>query len=257
MPDLSFFDANCQVGHYNFRIEGGPYAMPDLLADMQAQAIAQRLVYHAMARESNPDLGNAALMQELEGLSELVPCWTVSTWTTGEMDPPAEFAGQLRAGAMRAVRFFRYAYTVSPAEWAMGPLWSALEWYRVPLFLDLSQRWATIDPIDAEEIYALCHAHPNLPVVLVKHRIRYNRQVYQLFEACPNLRMELSGYWHYRAVEEICGRFGDYRLLFGTNWPFMDSSFAVAAVTYAEVTDATKAAVGGGNLRARLEAVHW
>ncbi len=110
------------------------------------------------------------------------------------------------------------------------------------MFLDMGDRWATMDTFDAEEAYTLCHAHPNLPVILTKHRIRFNRQVYELFEACPNLRMELSGYWHYRAVEEICGRFGDYRLLFGTNWPYMDSSFAIAAVTYADVADATKAA---------------
>jgi len=38
------------------------------------------------------------------------------------------------------------------------------------------------------------------------------------------------------------------RLLFGTNWPYMDSSFAVAAVMYAEVDEATRAAVAGGNL---------
>ena len=257
MPEVAFFDANCQLGIYNFRIEGGPYALPDLLADMQAQGIAQRLVYHAVARENNPAQGNATLMQELAGHSELVPCWAVSTWTTGEMEPPAEFVSILRASGVRAVRFFRHAYSVSPAEWAMGPLWTALEAYRVPLFLDLGQRWAAMDPFDAEEVYTLCHAHPNLPVVLVKHRIRYNRQVYELFKACPNLRMELSGYWHYRAVEEVCGRFGDYRLLFGTNWPFMDASFAVAAVTYAEVSETTKAAVAGGNLQALLEGVRW
>jgi predicted TIM-barrel fold metal-dependent hydrolase len=114
-----------------------------------------------------------------------------------------------------------------------------------------------MDPFNSDEVYALCHAHPNLPVILVKHRFRFNRQVYELFEACQNLRMELSGYWHYRGVEEICGRFGDHRLLFGTNWPYMDSSFAVAAVTYAEVSDGTKAAVAGGNLAALLEEVRW
>ena len=75
--------------------------------------------------------------------------------------------------------------------------------------------------------------------------------------SCENLRLELSGYWHYRAVEEICGRFGDYRLLFGTNWPNMDSSIAIAAVSYAEVSPETKVDVAGGNLRALLEAVRW
>lgn len=257
MLAMRFVDSNCQIGRYNFRIEGTPYALPDLVTDMQNQGIARRLVYHALAREYNPGIGNRQLGQEIAGHSELEPCWAVSTWTTGEMPSPADLIALLRSSHVRAVRYFRHFYAVSPAEWEMGPLWSALEAFRVPLFLDLGERWATMDTFNADEVHTLCHAHPNLPVVLVKHRIRYNRQVYDLFEACPNLRMELSGYWHYRAVEEICGRFGDYRLLFGTNWPFMDSSFAVAAVTYADVSDATKAAVASGNLMALLEGVRW
>jgi hypothetical protein len=68
-------DANCQLGIYNFRIEGGPYALPDLLAETCRRGIARRLVYHLVARENNPAQGNAALMQELAGHNELVPCW--------------------------------------------------------------------------------------------------------------------------------------------------------------------------------------
>jgi predicted TIM-barrel fold metal-dependent hydrolase len=257
METITFFDANCQVGRYNYRIEGAPYALDDLAADMQAQGIARRLVYHAMAKENSPAVGNRQLGVELAGHDALVPCWAVSTWVSGEMPAPADLIAALREQDVRAVRFFREYYHVPMAEWSMGALWSELEVHRVPLFLDLGFRWATMDDFDAEEVYRLCHAHPNLPVILVKHRIRYNRQVYQLFEACPNLRLELSGYWHFRAVEEICRRFGEHRLLFGTNWPYMDSSFAVAMVMYAEVSSASKAAVAGGNLDELLGGVRW
>jgi hypothetical protein len=132
MPEFSFFDANAQLGRYNFRVEGGPYSLSALLEDMQARGIGRRLVYHALSREDSAPLGNERLMHELVGHAELVPCWAVSTWVTGEMPPPADFIAQLRDNQVRAVRFFRHAYTVSPAEWAMGPLWSALEQAQVP-----------------------------------------------------------------------------------------------------------------------------
>lgn len=257
MDTITFFDANCQVGRYNYRIEGGPYSRADLSADSQAQGIARRLVFHAMAKEYNPAVGNQRLLEELAGQDGLVPCWVVSTWTSGEMPPPAEMIASLRERDIRAVRFFREFYNVPMAEWSMGALWSELEVHRLPLFLDLGLRWATMDDFNSDDVYDLCHAHPKLPVILVKHRIRYNRRVYQLLEACPNLRLELSGYWHFRAVEEICTRFGADRLLFGTNWPYMDSSFARAMVMYAEVTDSMKAAVAGGNLARLLEGVRW
>jgi len=257
VTDILFFDANCQLGRFNFRRAGAPYDLPAMLRDMDEQRIARRLVYHAMAKEHNPRVGNQRLVRELAPHEGLYPCWAVATWVSGEQPPPSELLEAMKAQDVRAVRFFRHSYGVPMAEWSLGALWSTMEVHRVPLFLDLGDRWPTMDEFDANEVYDLCHAHPNLPVVLVKHRIRFNRQVYQLFEACPNLRMDLSGYWHYRAVEEICGRFGDYRLLFGTNWPYMDSSFGRAMVMYANVADEAKAAVAGGNLEALLEGVRW
>jgi hypothetical protein len=258
VEDVAFYDANCQIGRYNFRVEGAPQgAIPELVADMREHDIARRLVYHAVAKEYDVATGNMRLLEEVMGHPDLAPCWTVTTWVTGEAPAPDALIVELQARNVRAARFFRHAYYVPMSEWSMGALWSVLEWHRIPLFLDIGDRWATMDPFNPDEVHALCHAHPNLPVILVKHRIRYSRQVYQLLEACPNLRLETSGYWHYRAVEEISGRFGAHRLIFGTNWPYMDSSFSVAMIMYAEVPASTKAAIAGGNLLALMEAVRW
>ena len=257
MHRMMFFDANCQIGRYNHRLAGAPYSLADLVSDMQEQGISRRLVYHAMAKESNVAIGNERLMAEIAGQEELIPCWAVTTWVTGEMPPPGEMVAALKAQNVRAVRFFLHSYFVPMAEWSLGALWSELEMHRIPLFLDLGQRWPAMDDFDADSVYELGHAHPNLPVILVKHRMRYNRQPYQLLDRLPNLRLELSGQWNYRMVEDICGRFGAERLLFGTNWPYTDSSFGVVAVAYAEVSEATRAAVAGGNLQALLEGVRW
>ena len=257
MDSIQFFDANCQVGRFNHRIEGAPYSASEAIQDAARLGISKRLVYHATAKEHNPGIGNQRLIDELDSAGALTPCWGVSTWVTGEMAAPSDLIAELRQAGVKAVRFFRHAYHIPMAEWSLGSLWTALERHRVPLFLDVGDRWATMDEFDANEIHTLCSSHPELAVVLIKHRIRFNRQVYQLMEACPNLLLELSGYWHYRAVEEVCGRFGDHRLLFGTNWPYMDSSFAIAAVMYAEVSRDARVAVAGGNLYALLERVRW
>ncbi|MHB1294565.1 MAG: amidohydrolase family protein [Anaerolineae bacterium] len=257
MKEIAFFDANCQLGRFNHRIVGVPYDLSALQADMQEQHIQKRLVFHAMAKEYHVRVGNERLTQELAGCADLAPCWAVATWTGDEQPKPGALVQAMQAAGVRAVRFFRHSHYVPLAEWSLGALWSELELHRAPLFLDMGERWATMDDFNANEVHEVCHAHPNLPVILVKHRIRYNRQVYQLFESCPNLRMELSGQWLFRGVEDICRRFGDHRLLFGTNWPYMDSSFARAAVMYAEISDESKAKVAGGNLETLLEGVQW
>jgi uncharacterized protein len=257
MSEIEFFDANCQIGRHNYRLDGAPFAVEELARDMAAQGIARRLVHHAIAKENSPAAGNERLMAEIASFPGLNACWAVTTWVTGEIPPPAELLAAMRAARVRAARFFARYYYVPMSEWSLGALWAELEAHHIPLFLDLGYRWATMDDFDPEPVYQLCHNHPLLPVILVKHRMRYNRQPYQLLEACPNLRLELSGQWNYRTTEDVCHRFGPERILFGTNWPYMDSSFAVAAVMYADISEAERAAVAGGNLKALWEGVQW
>lgn len=257
MGELSFFDANCQIGRYNYRQEGAPFSVDESLADMRDLGIGRRLVYHAVAKENNVAAGNELLQKAIAGVPQLVPCWGVSTWVGGELPEPDKLLADMRDRGVRAARFFRRYYHVPMSEWSMGRLWSALEEARVPLFFDYGLRWCNIEELDCDEIHGLCAAHPHLPVVLTQHRIRFNRQVAALLDACPNFHLELSGWWHYRGVEDVVRRFGAQRLLFGTDWPYLDSSFAIAAVTYADISDAERAAVAGGNLTALMEAVTW
>lgn len=257
METLQFFDVNSQVGRFNYRAEGAPYSVAQSLEDMQRLGIGSRLVYHAVAKECIPGAGNDLLLQDIGGSPQLVPCWAVSTWVTGEMPEPPAMVAAMKAQGVRAARFFRQYYHVPAAEWSMGPMWSALEAARIPLIYDYGRRWATMEELPVDEIHDLCAAHPDLAVILVQHRLRYNRQSSALLAACPNLRLEVSSYWHYRGVEDVVRRFGADRLVFGTNWPYMDSSFAIAAVTYADVSAAERAAVAAGNLTALLEAVTW
>jgi len=257
MGEISFFDANSQVGRFNFRQDGAPYSVEQSLADMRGLGISRRLVYHAVAKEDNIAAGNELLHQAIGGVPELVPCWAVSTWVTGELPEPEALVAAMRARGVRAARFFRRYYHVPMAEWSLGRLWSALEAAHIPLFFDYGLRWCDIEELDVDEIHDLCAAHPGLPVILTEHRIRFNRQVAALLDACPNFHVELSGWWHYRGVEDVVRRFGPERVLFGTDWPYLDSSFAIAAVTYADISDTERAAVAGGNLAALLEAVTW
>ena len=60
---ISFFDSNCVVGRRSIRRSGNPgeeefYSIPDLLAEMDYAGIDEVLVYHALAKEYSPMVGN-------------------------------------------------------------------------------------------------------------------------------------------------------------------------------------------------------
>ena len=89
-----------------------------------------------------------------------------------------------------------------------------------------------------------------LPVILQKGRFRSsNRLLYQLIEANPNLRIELSGYWAYHAIEFITREFGAHRLLFGTRMPARDPACAIGQVAYSDIPEDDKRLIAGDNLR--------
>ena len=89
MVEISFFDANCQLGRFNFHRPGAPFDLSALLADMEAQRIDRRLVYHAVAKEYNPGVGNGLVSGEIAPHDALYPCWAVTAWAGGEQPASA------------------------------------------------------------------------------------------------------------------------------------------------------------------------
>ena len=75
------------------------------------------------------------------------------------------------------------------------------------------------------------------------------RTIYRAFDACPNLRIELSGYWLYRGIEYITRTWGPERLLYGSNWPTFGPHMTLATLTCAEIDDEAKRRIAGDNLR--------
>ena len=77
MPKLRFFDCNCSVGRVAYP---HLYDIPDvegLLKEMETAGIEEALVYHTVARDGHPPLGNSILMEEIKNIPELHPVWVM------------------------------------------------------------------------------------------------------------------------------------------------------------------------------------
>lgn len=226
---------------------GSFYKKEDLLDRMKYYGIEKALVYHALAKEYNPAVGNARLMEEISGHPSLIPVWAVMPHHTGEFPEPSALAGLLKNNGVKAVRLFPGVgdQNFSLAAWNSGSLLSMLQEERVPVLMGLEQT-------DWNGIHDLCTEYPKLNIILTESDYRIDRNIYPLFEKFDNLYMEILGYKVSGGIEEICKRFGARRLIFGSGMPVFSGAGAMSMVNYARITDKEKRMIASENLESLI-----
>ncbi len=255
MPELSFFDAHCYIGRYKHLRPGGFYTKADLLAQMDHFGIAQALVLDAVSRENHPDTGNLRVLEATHGEQRLYPAWALLPARGGEIGEPGLLVPRLRTAGVGAVWMFPGTYTFALEQWCIGDVLAALEEGRVPLFIDPNTEFAGwgMDETDWDALVRLCRTFPNLSIVAAEGRMRSgNRMIYQALEACPNLHIELSGFWAHHGIEFVTREFGSHRLLFGTRMPVREVGGTMMQVKYADIPEADQRNIAGENLRRLL-----
>ncbi len=242
---MDFFDCNCMVGRFPQPQPGQFWDVDSLEGELERCGIARALVFHSLGKELDPATGNAALMRELAGRTRLAPCWVVMPHDTGEMPPPPELCAQMRSQGVRAVRVFPTMQNFTLAEWCAGNLLAELERNRIPVFVDHTEtNW--------DAIHAVCEAHPGLPLVLLRVNYRSHRFIYPLLSRHRNLYLEIGLFVAHDALAECARHHGAERMLFGSAMPHFAPGGPMASIAYAEISDAEKALIAGGNLRRLL-----
>ena len=248
MGKLTYFDCNCSVGRVRYPHLTDIPDVAGLIREMDAAGIEEALVYHSVAQEADPVLGNGLLTEEIKGIDRLHPVWVVIPHHTGEMPKPKKLVKDMEKHKVRAVKMYptKNQHGFSLEEWCAGKLLAALEEARLPLMLDIEVVWW-------EEIARLLKTYPKLPVIVVDANYRHNRFAYPLYEKYGNLYIELSRHLGAGQLEDVVGKFGSRPLLFGTNMPRYSGTACVSFLTYADISRKDKQAIAGGNLRKLLK----
>ncbi len=246
-----FFDCRASFGRRSYRAPGTFYKKEDLLNKMAEDSIEGALVYHSMAKEYDPQVGNQMLCDELAGEPKLLPEWVVLPHYTGEFDPPERLLKSMKEHGVKAVTMFPSpsCQNYSFAEFTCGALFRMCEEHRIPFFIDMDQMGG-IQAVDA-----LCSAHPKLPLVVTKVNYRIDRDLYPLMEKYRNFYIETSGYKVMDGIAQLCRHFGAQRLLFGTGMPETSGAAAIGLISYADISDEEKRMIASGNLKKLLGGV--
>ncbi len=246
--DLSFFDSNCMIGRRMKYNPGEISRVDELLSDMDYYGIDEALVYHAVAREYYPSVGNGILMEEIGAADRLHPCWVVMPDVTGEMDKPDVLVSKMMEMGVRCARIFPEEHKFSLKSWACGGLLRELERGSIPTFIGRDQ-------ISWDQVHELCLEYPDLPVIITSVNYREDRYLYPLLERFRNLYFEISWYGVHLGIESICERFGPERILFGTGLPSFTPGPALTSVMYAQIDEDSRRMIAGDNLRRLLRGV--
>ena len=195
----NFFDACAVVGRHSRLAAGGLHTPDDLLAEMDHYDIAEALVVDSLSRENHPFEGNRRVLEATAGRPRLHPAWSALPPGTDEQPAPAEFVRQMRQHKVGALFLYPAQYHFTLADWCLDALLEPLAEARVPVFICPDEVGPTVtgqDRTNWNEVVDLCRRWPNLPVIVTEFRIRRGqRMAYRAMDACPNLRLELSGWW--------------------------------------------------------------
>ena len=244
---IELIDCNMRLGVRGRQTPGEPGTAEGLLAEMDRVKVRAALVRHQEAVESGPASANRRILEELDGQDRLMPTFCLLPEGTGETGRPEDTVDEMITLGVRAAWLYPKSHGYSLRKWCAGSMLSALEARRVPVFM----HWDEIVPDELAEVLA---GHPRLPIVLCNVSYRVARVVYPLMQTYPMLHsdlgppMSLCGY-----IEEVVGRFGPERLLFGSGFPDQEMGPAITYLLYADISDAHKQRIGGGNLTALLE----
>ncbi len=252
MDLLPFFDCSCSFGMRGIVNPGSFHTVEELVGKMEYYGVKKALVYHSMAREYSPAIGNRMLMESIRDYPQLCPVWVVMPHHTGEFPEPLELKRQLREHGIKAVRVFPAVsdQNYSIAGWNCGDLFDMLQSCGLPVFIGLDQ-------LDWNQLHALCSEHPGLKVVLTDVHYRIDRNLYALLEKFDRLCIETYGYKVHNGIEEITGKFGAHRLIFGSGMPVSSGASAVSMINYARIGEAEKRQIAFENLENLLGGVAY
>ena len=252
MEKLHIFDGNAFFGMRSLRLPGSFYKKEDLLRKMDEYGIEKALVYHSMAKEYDPQVGNQILLDEIGTESRLVPMWSVLPHYTGEFDPPEVLADKMKRYGIKAVTMFPSpaSQNFSFSDLTCGAIYEMLEHYDIPLFIGLDQLGGTM-----ANFGSLVSSHPKMKIVLTNVTYRIDRDLYPLMDKYDNFLLETSGYKPLEGIPMICEHFGAHRLVFGTGMPAISGPASLGLLVYAQIPFEQKQMIASKNLKKLLGGV--
>ena len=136
-----------------------------------------------------------------------------------------------------------HKYCIEP--WAFSFFYSILENYRFPVMINLEELDITGNKaIEWKTIIDISNRFPELPIILDggnSKEMIFNNYFFQLLENSKNIFLETHNLLAFNQIEDIAGRFGSGRFIFGSYYPYYPYSLSLGRIRESKMSLEDKA----------------
>jgi len=241
---------DCNIS-YGASINGQPHrncdTFADLCAAMKTFGIDGGLVRASYISTVGVSYGDKMLAADLasdaaKGL-ELYGVWGLVPPCTGETPAPEKLPEEMAKNNIAAIYFDPKSHRFVPNRISIGAYLAVAQERKIPVILH--SRYG----ITMETLANIMEIYPDLTVLFGDTDSWPNaRRLYPLAYAYKNLYFDLSYVMDDQGIEDMVGRFGADRLVFGTGFPDRYTGSTMAMLRAAEISDEDRAKIFAGNL---------
>ncbi len=195
----------------------------DLLREMDFCGVDEAFIYHRSMYFSDVTFGNEMTVKEAAKSDRLHPTWAILPSITDTEFAPEVFIPKMKENGVKALRAYPVANRYFTDRITMGDLFDAMIERNIPLFLSPQDGW--------EMVFNTLKEFPHLTVIITNYGLwGSDRFFYPLINAYKNVYIDTSDYQVMNGFQDFVSKFGDERLVFGSNFPMDNHGGPIATL---------------------------
>ena len=237
---------NCEiVNHENYyvyeKVEQAEHAR-DLIEKMDHCGIGEAFVYHQAMVETDPTYGNSLINGEAAAYPDrLHAVWTILPPITDTQYAPEILIPEMKKFGVKALRAYPHKNRYFLDRVTIGELLDVLVEKKIPLFLSPQDGW--------QYIFDVMKEFPALTVVITNYGLwGSDRFFFPLIRAYKNVYIDTSDYQVINGINRFYEKFGDERLLFGSNFPMDTFGGPITALLSSDLPEESIERIASGNM---------
>ena len=244
---------NCEIiNHENYyvyeKVEQARHAS-DLIEKMDWCGVSEAFVYHQAMVETDPTYGNKLISEEVKSYPDrLHATWTILPPITDDPYAPEILLPEMKKHGVKALRAYPHKNRYFPDRITMGELFDAMIEHNIPLFLSPQDGW--------HYIFDALKEFPSLTVIITNYGLwGSDRFFFPLIKAYKNVYIDTSDYQVINGINKFYDKFGDERLMFGSNFPMDYYGGPITALMSSKLSMESVEKIAHGNIERLMSEV--